>query len=146
MIKGYTDIKQSETLAEILPLESADMYYDRYGTPNVINNLVTHKSIKTDKYQHLIPCWSLAALLNVLPKIYYPVKDHKTDLILGKPKDKWCVLYWDTTGMQHGEETLGDNPVDACVNMIFKLFLPSQNSKPVVDDNGPFLSELSPIN
>jgi hypothetical protein len=23
--------------------------------------------------------------------------------------------------MQHGEETLGDNPVDACVDMIVKL-------------------------
>lgn len=68
-----------------------------------------------------IPCWSLAALLDILPKIYYPIKDHKTDLILGQPKGKWCLLYWDTTGMQHGEETLGDNPVDACVDMIVKL-------------------------
>ena len=60
-------------------------------------------------------------MLDILPKEYYPIKDHKTDLILGKPKNKWCVLYWDTTGMQHGEETLGDNPVDACYKMILKL-------------------------
>ena len=68
-----------------------------------------------------IPCWSLAALLEVMPKTYYPVKDHPTTLILGKPKDMWCALYWDATGMQCGEETLADNPVDACFEMIIKL-------------------------
>jgi hypothetical protein len=67
MIKGYTDIDQSKTLAEILPLESADMYYDRGGLPSLIDKYVTHESIKNDKYHHLIPCWSLAALLKLIP-------------------------------------------------------------------------------
>lgn len=122
-IKSYTDIERSKVLAEILPLDSADYFY-KYciGHYNSIYyRLETYPYNKGGNKNHDIPCWSLAALLNVLPKIYYPVKDHKTDLILGKPKDKWCVLYWDTTGMQHGEETLGDNPVDACVDMIVKL-------------------------
>ena len=122
-IKSYTDIERSKILAEILPLDSADYFY-KYciGHYNSIYyRLETYPYNKGGNKNHDIPCWSLAALLNVLPKIYYPVKDHKTDLILGKPKDKWCVLYWDTTGMQHGEETLGDNPVDACVDMIVKL-------------------------
>ena len=123
MIKGHTDIKQSETLAEILPLESADMCYFNDGTATKIdaNPYTVCYSMWKNCVVKIIPCWSLAALLDILPKNYYPIKDHKTDLILGKPKDKWCVLYWDTTGMQHGEETLGDNPVDACVNMIVKL-------------------------
>ena len=122
-IKSYTDIERSKVLAEILPLDSADYFY-KYciGHYNSIYyRLETYPYNKGGNKNHDIPCWSLAALLNVLPKIYYPVKDHKTDLILGKPKDKWCILYWDTTGMQHGEETLGDNPVDACVDMIVKL-------------------------
>lgn len=122
-IKSYTDIERSKVLAEILPLDSADYFY-KYciGHYNSIYyRLETYPYNKGGNKNHDIPCWSLAALLNVLPKIYYPVKDHKTDLILGKPKDEWCVLYWDTTGMQHGEETLGDNPVDACVDMIVKL-------------------------
>ena len=122
-IKSYTDIERSKVLAEILPLDSADYFYKycigHYNT--IYYRLETYPYNKGGNKNHDIPCWSLAALLNVLPKIYYPVKDHKTDLILGKPKDEWCVLYWDTTGMQHGEETLGDNPVDACVNMIVKL-------------------------
>ena len=122
-VKSYTDIERSKVLAEILPLDSADYFY-KYciGHYNTIHyRLETYSYNKGANKNHDIPCWSLSALLNVLPKIYYPVKDHKTDLILGKPKDEWCVLYWDTTGMQHGEETLGDNPVDACVDMIVKL-------------------------
>ena len=117
-MKSYTDIPQSKTLAEILPIESADLWWNESKNyPEFIKTYHEYLSVSIPP----IPCWSLAALLNVLPKIYYPVKDHKTDLILGKPKDKWCLLYWDTTGMQDGEETLGDNPVDACVNMIVKL-------------------------
>lgn len=39
-MKAYTDIEQSKKLAEILPMESADMRYDEYtshidGTPKV---------------------------------------------------------------------------------------------------------------
>ena len=125
-MKNYTDIDQSKELAKILPIVSADMWYSHYGHPGY-NSVITYNEEQwflcqiRNSYHDDIPCWSLAALLNILPKEYYPIKDHKTDLILGKPKDKWCVLYWDTTGMQHGEETLGDNPIDACVDMIIKL-------------------------
>lgn len=116
-MKSFTDIEQSKKLAEILPVESADMCWtpfdeewDAYlGAPN------------PDAIKKEIPCWSLSALLNVLPQKYYPIKEHETNLILGKPKDKWCVLYWDTTGTQDGEQTSGSNPVDACVEMILKL-------------------------
>lgn len=117
-IKSYTDIEQSKKLAEILPLESADMGYLWNGT-SFCDYPVSNKTI-FNRIEN-IPCWSLAGLLGVLPKKYYPIKDHETDLILGKPKDKWCALYWDATGMQNGEQTLADNPVDACVAMIENL-------------------------
>lgn len=117
-MKSYTDLEQSKKLAEILPLKSADMYYDGFGR---LPQGYAYMLIWPNSFERDYPCWSLAALLSVLPKKYYPIKDHETDLILGKPKDKWCVLYWDTTGMQNGEQTLGDNPVDACYEMIIKL-------------------------
>lgn len=74
-IRSYTSLEQSKKLAEILPLESADMYYPWYieedgdtiesghriTTPNV-GNFTTHKVNKM-----ILPCWSLAALLGVLP-------------------------------------------------------------------------------
>ena len=131
-MKAYTDLSQSKKLAEILPLDSADMKWfipaDNEGEFIEDVSLIKNKS-EYDLFGKVtdwddtpyIPCWSLAALLDVLPKEYYPIKDHETKLLLGKPKDKWCVLYWDTTGMQHGEEILGDNLIDACVEMIIKL-------------------------
>ena len=126
-MKSYADIEQSKKLAEILPIESADnvivSFGSREGTTTLVMPKETLDVIRTpfSDIREVIPCWSLAALLDVLPKKYYPIKEHETNLIIGKPKDKWCVLYWDTTGMQHGEETLGDNPIDACYEMIIKL-------------------------
>lgn len=121
-MKSYTSLEQSRKLAGILPLESADMLFqlgeDKYA--DSIRVPLTKKHWE-QMMPDINPCWSLAALLSVLPKKCYPVKDHETNLILGKPKDKWCALYWDVTGMQHGEETLADNPVDACYEMILKL-------------------------
>ena len=65
MIKGYTDIKQSQILANILPIESADMSY------SIIHNIGQepyHCNVPT--FTHAthgdIPCWSLAALLDIL--------------------------------------------------------------------------------
>ena len=114
-------------MAEILPIESADnvivSFGSREGTTTLVMPKETLDVIRTpfSDIREVIPCWSLAALLGVLPKKYYPIKDHETSLILGKPKDKWCVLYWDATGMQDGEQTLEDNPLDACYEMILKL-------------------------
>ena len=71
-MKSYTDLEQSKKLAEILPIESADMYYC-YGmniytkgwsfddTPTIIDN-----SNQIDVHAD-IPCWSLAALMKLLP-------------------------------------------------------------------------------
>ena len=121
-MKSYTDISQSKKLAKILPLESADMLFqlgeDKYADSIRVPLTKEHwKQMMPD----INPCWSLAALLDILPKKYYPIKGHDTHLTLCKPKDKWCVLYWDSTGMQDGGQTSADNPVDACVAMIEKL-------------------------
>ena len=135
-IKSYTSVEQSRKLADILPLESADGFwgyhnkwcsegdewegYEDYPRAEPYLEYTREENEwKEDKSD--VPCWSLTALLDVLPKKYYPIKDHETNLILGKPKDKWCVLYWDATGKQDGEQTLEDSPVDACVEMILKL-------------------------
>ena len=127
-MKPYTDLNQSRTLAEFLSHTTADQTWERIAIAGA--NLDVPEELQ---YRHNgnmpfkiysgvgIPCWSLAALLDVLPKVYYPVKDHPTYLTLGKPKDKWCALYFDVTGMQDGEQTLADNLVDACYEMILKL-------------------------
>ena len=109
-MKSYTDIEQSKVLAEILLLESADMCwspfdekYDAYlGAPNP-------NAIKKE-----IPCWSLAALINIIQKTTPYKMEHFND----KKVQLTCVL-----GDKPWELIISDfdNEVDACYEMILKL-------------------------
>ena len=68
-MKSFTDIEQSKVLAEILPLDSADYFY-KYciGHYNMIHyRLEMYPYNKGGNKNHDIPCWSLAALLDILP-------------------------------------------------------------------------------
>jgi hypothetical protein len=113
-IKSYTDIEQSRKLAEILPLESADMYwkngvsnkYIQCLTPFVIDDYRSNVN-----YDYDIPCWSLAALFGVLPFI-----DFTTPQLIGTPKALYRCMYNDDL-----KSHAYDNPVDACYEMILKL-------------------------
>lgn len=123
MIKNYTDLEQSRKLAEILPLESADMFYneepeDETYPKDIVDTeypMVLRGGQKHFLEEYGIPCWSLSALLNVLPIIenYYAE--------IRCVNNRFCCCY---THKQH----IGDlywryagNPVDACVAMIEKL-------------------------
>ena len=65
-IKAYTDIEQSKKLAEILPIESADMCY-RIVAYNPNDTHVYQPYCFSSTLESDIPCWSLAALYSVLP-------------------------------------------------------------------------------
>ena len=116
-IKSYTDLSQSNKLAEILPLESADMSYS-FNFDSEIYEISTtsYKSWVVPKYAQpdngfgqVIPCWSLAALLGVLPKIQG-----------GKPVislDDNYITYPHMSDLH----TKAGNLVDACYEMIIKL-------------------------
>ena len=110
-IKSYTDINQSRKLAEILPIGSADNHYWSNGYNNYIcglGNSIELKEKFEEKGIKYLPCWSLAALLGVLPEGTKLLKSAIDNIYhCDCPKgniDKWF-----------------DNPVDACVNMIIKL-------------------------
>ena len=93
-LKSYTDFEQSKRLAEILPFGSED-------------------GALTENY-HCIPCWSLAALLSVLPK---EVR------LVGSTKDHYwyceCIDAHDSNWYAGFESS--DNPVDACVKLLLRL-------------------------
>ena len=120
-MKAFTDIEQSKKLAEILPIESADHHYVRkvtdfmgnpidgewshpkYGNPNskyanyIVQNFTSYEKL---------PCWSLAALLEVLPLSNILLHDDETEkyrLV--------CMI----------ETAFHDSPIDACVEMILTL-------------------------
>jgi hypothetical protein len=65
-VKSYTDLEQSKKLAEILPLESADMCY-RIVAYNPDNTHVYQSYCFIGTLESDIPCWSLAALMHLLP-------------------------------------------------------------------------------
>lgn len=107
-IKSYTDIEQSKKLAEILPLESADMFYTLIDQGLYLEVKQGIEPSKDD-----IPCWSLAALHNVLPD--------GTDIVKDKA-DTENEKYMCTVGVKDDIiSTFGNNPVDACVAMVLKL-------------------------
>ena len=109
-MKSYTDIEQSRKLAKILSFESADMFYNlgESQLPNVIYG-------NYNDFKCYLPCWSLAALYNVLPTI-----DDEFEPQLHRSLNKYRCTY-------EGEEDSSDlwrvanNPVDACVGLIMKL-------------------------
>lgn len=102
-MKSYTDLEQSKKLAEMLPLESADMYR---VFENNSETRVYYGKLPT-AYFVCEPCWSLAALLSVLPKL------HK---LQHSEEGYYCSL----ANYKYITETY-NNPVDACYEMILKL-------------------------
>lgn len=117
-IKAFTDLKQSKILAEILPHESADMCY----------RIVAYNPNDTHEYQPYcfsgtlssdIPCWSLAALLDVIPK---RIKDYNVLRI--DISDNDFAIWYDEIGYGVNNELpniTAESAVDACYEMILKL-------------------------
>ena len=105
-IKSYSDLQQSKKLAEILPIESADMYWWSSGKKYYIEAMDDGDFNEGEGH---IRAWSLAALLSVLPEIQG-----------GKPiiaLDDNYITYPHMSDLH----TKADNPIDACYEMIIKL-------------------------
>ena len=120
-IKSYTDLEQSKKLAEILQLESADMYWWSSGKRYYIEAM---NDGDFNEQEGHVRAWSLAALLNILPNN----ENISTNLSKGGYRistfeytNSWFVDYEDETDGLNNCVTSADNPVDACVAMIEKL-------------------------
>lgn len=109
-MKAYTDILQSKKLAKILPLESADMYYEWPNKKNV--------HFKDDKYSGMgLSCWSLASLLDVLSNTAHSIDEDGSVDLCDYKNIEWSLCL---TNTNVGLFT-ANNPVDACYQMIIKL-------------------------
>ena len=123
-MKSYTNLEQSQKLAEILPVESADMFLALNGTQPVMSKYIDNGFVTADNTA--IPCWSLAALIDALPlgtdihnitdghKIYYYVEIYTKEISMKlrrMNKAEICL-----SSERH------ENLVDACVEMIMKLY------------------------
>ena len=112
-IKSFTDLSQSRKLAEILPLESADMCYevgedlDGYLTKTIYTPLM-----HTPYNDIYLPCWSLASLLEVLPEYNLQRTDWEN-------KTEYKIVV--TVNDDNYASKNYDNPLDACYEMIIRL-------------------------
>ena len=112
-MKSYANLEQSKILSKILPHESADMHYSKDFDGSWFVDLAEYTSVKIPKYvgnveEHLLPCWSLAALLAVLT--YPDIKQRYDGNWVCRVENKDTTYLW-----------IDSNPVDACVAMIIKL-------------------------
>lgn len=124
-IKSYTDLEQSKKLAEILPLESADMWHHGFFTPSRMckieyNPPAPYHSVTP---QWDCPCWSLASLLVILPTMIGGEFDEVLQLKMDKHLRGFHFWYisLDTDKVKEGLDIVELNPVDACVKMIERL-------------------------
>lgn len=104
-MKSYTDIEQIKKLAEILPLESADMYYNQHPLENYYTPIPHIGSYSAMHDQ--IPCWSVAALLEVIRS------NGRYELQMYEGG-----YYFEANGFMTESYF---NPIDACYEMIIKL-------------------------
>jgi hypothetical protein len=125
-IKSFTSLEQSRKLAEILPLESADMHYNNisikginYADEHRAELMEYNRAIKIlSKYTinplfKIIPCWSLSALINILPE--------GTRLLKSTNISSVGDIKYHCDCPKGSIDEWFDNPVDACVTMIEKL-------------------------
>ena len=106
-MKSYTSKEQAKKLAEFLSIESADM---RFCFSHTLGGRITghYPMIGREPSMGTIPCWSLAALLSVLPK--------GINISTPKPVNELGYCCWNQY-----DEIYANNPVDACYEMILKL-------------------------
>jgi hypothetical protein len=122
-MKSYTDIEQSRKLAEFLPIESADCYWN-YDEMQKFHRISWFEDGYNKESQLMfnennVCAWSLTALMAIIP---YNVSFNKAvyRLKLIKYSDHW-ECYHENFGTVSTEIFKADNPVDACVAMIKKL-------------------------
>lgn len=115
-MKSYTDLEQSKKLAEILSPESADMWYEDIGL--MIPRLGNIPKEHTDTE---FPCWSLTALIQVLP---ITIVDTWTDYCLMldiKAKMPRYVKYGDVYHPEFPWDFKKQSLLDSVVESIFWL-------------------------
>ena len=122
-MKACTDIEQSKKLAEILPIESADAFYDMAEPEKRQVPIIGNPDDYYDMEDWTIPCWSLAALLDQLEDVICDEEDNQWELVIKKEGVQYDLYYLIVYGEQENIELdrFYDDLIDCCFQMIFKL-------------------------
>lgn len=120
----YTTIEQSKKLLELgLNPDSADMFYneepDECYPKDIVDTkypMVIREGQKHYLKEYGVPCWSLGALLEIMPEIDNQLPS------LRKYKNYYCVVYSDiTTRLGDSQWQNGKTPAEAAYNMVVWL-------------------------
>ena len=123
-MKAYTNIKQSKKLADILPLDSADNTYKRVVIAGCNLDIPEEQQYIHDDTPFTffsgvgVPCWSLAALLSVLPSVI--TRNDKRMFLTMEKAGAYNLYYKSPDRLDELWET-DFEPIDACYEMILKL-------------------------
>ena len=119
--RSFTSLEQSKKLADILPIESADMYWD-YD----VQKHEDYPMVMDEQFDDTcVRAWSLSALLDIIPARLNGYKDMVIRLRMDKGDagpDEYNLWYEDiSTGVTTSLDVEAGDFVDACVEMIIKL-------------------------
>lgn len=126
---NYTSIEQSKKLLELeLSPESADMHYliENFVTQPIIkieigyNKEEEQECINGDFTPDYIPCWSVGALLELMPK-KIKKDDVKLPFHLFQFKDTWGVQYGYPNETEYAVLIENKTPLEAAYNMVVWL-------------------------
>lgn len=114
--RAFTSLEQSKKLAEILPPESADIYWWSWGERYYIGAM--DDGDFNEKVGD-VRAWSLAALLYIIPK---RIKDYNVLRIDINEKD--TAIWYDEIGYGVNNDLpdiTKETAIDACYEMITRL-------------------------
>ena len=112
--KHYTSIEMSKKLLELgLSPDTADMHYLKIIRENDVRYI---PELLLDDNEYDIPCWSLGALLELMPKIQEDEDDGGCypNLCKGWDNDQWHCVYRSSIHITKWY----DNPIDAAFEMV----------------------------
>lgn len=121
-MQHYTSIEQSKKLLELgLNPESADMLYQEYETVEGDDYVYKHRlqpwySNDIDG----IPCWSVGALLEVIPK-RIKVEGELTSTWQLKKEANGYAIYYESISLDWYSNCIGETLIEAAYNMIVWL-------------------------
>lgn len=125
MNKICTSIEQSKKLIELgIDVDTADMRWNIFVDDSTrclpIDDWDLSKN--GEEGTKFVPCWSLAALLEIIPSEIFS-GEYIINITEGLD-NKWCITYDNIDNKNHsfyGLSSSADNLIDACYEMVIKL-------------------------
>ena len=125
MNKNCTSLEQSQKLAEILPIESADMCFNISQRSNMPPLMTPYSKFNEffnmETPDFLIPCWSLSALLDVINQVK-EINHQRVTILVGRyAGGHWYVEILRVQDERSVVLEYSKELVDACYEMILRL-------------------------